>query len=382
MQSMRASRWQWILGAIAIAGLLSACPVHAVTPVAVGTCHPSTPSYPTIQQALDAVSPSGTVLVCAAVYPEQIYIHQPVTLKGIPNGKNQEARIVTPLAGMVPDVTSGLLSTGSAHVLIMNAGAVNISNIVIQGQGTNPASCNVDSNYYGIATIGTNVTISNSVVRNVGDPQATCFAVGIATEGQNNSLSINNSIVHDGAMGVFTDVAGAFTMTASTLADLNVGLHILFPYGPATISSNNVLNIGCPSACQLASWMGFAVRVSVGATGGALKLTNNTVEMTANSTAAFDLTTPLVMPATVTGNKITGGAIGIFADGATDAFISKNMIQHVVVGLKIDDYGRTGGNTVSNNTVKEAACGVWKANSLGDAVGPNAFVLNTMTTCP
>jgi parallel beta-helix repeat protein len=53
-----------------------------------------------------------------------------------------------------------------------------------------------------------------------------------------------------------------------------------------------------------------------------------------------------------------------------------------VVGLKINDYDRTGSNTLSNNTIKETACGVWTANSTGDTVGPNTFLLNTMTTCP
>lgn len=163
MKSMRTSRLQWIMGVIAVAGVFSARPLHAVTPVVVGTCQASANRYPTIQQALNAVSPSGTVLVCAGVYTEQIFIHQPVTLKGVPNGKNQEARIVAPFSGMVPDVTSGFPSTGSAHILIMNAGAVTLNNITIQGQGSNPSTCNANSNYYGIAIIGTNATVTNTV---------------------------------------------------------------------------------------------------------------------------------------------------------------------------------------------------------------------------
>jgi hypothetical protein len=58
MKSMRASRLQWMLGMIAVAGLLSARPLHAVTPVVVGTCQSSSNRFPTIQQALDAVSPA------------------------------------------------------------------------------------------------------------------------------------------------------------------------------------------------------------------------------------------------------------------------------------------------------------------------------------
>ncbi len=382
MKSMRANRRQWILGMIAVAGVLSARPLHAVTPVVVGTCQASPNRFPTIQQALNAVSPSGTVLVCAGIYPEQVFIHQPVTLKGVPNGKNQEARIVAPFSGMVPDVTSGVLSTGSAHILVMNAGAVTLNNISIQGQGANPASCNANSNYYGIAIIGTNATVTNLAVRDIGDPQASCYAVGIAIEGQNNSLSISNSIIHDGNQGVLTQNAGTLTLASSTMADLNGGIQVAFPHGAATINGNSFLNIGCPSSCQLQSWMGLAVKVFVGATGGILQVTNNTIAMTSNSTAAIDLSTPYVMPATVTGNKITGGAIGIYADGATDAVIKSNTLQHVVVGLKINDYDRTGSNTLSSNTIKEAACGVWTANSTGDTVGPNTLVLNTMTTCP
>ena len=181
-------------------------------------------------------------------------IHQPVTLKGVPNGKNQEARIVAPFGGMVPDVTTGFLSTGSAHILIMNAGAVTINNITIQGQGTNPSSCNANSNYYGIAIMGTSATITNSAIRNIGDP-ASCYAVGIAIQGQNNSLSIS----HDGNQGVFADFAGALTLAASTMADLNGGVQVSFPHGPATINGDNFLNIGCPSSCPLQSWMGLGI---------------------------------------------------------------------------------------------------------------------------
>jgi hypothetical protein len=158
---------------------------------------------------------------------------------------------------MVPDVTTGFLSTGGAHILIMNAGAVTINNITIQGQGANPSICNANSNYYGIAIIGTNATVTNSAIRNVGDPLASCYAVGIAIEGQHNSLSVSNSIIHDGNLGVLTELAGTLTLAASTMADLNGGVHVSFPYGPATISGKQLSQHRLPLFLPTAAINGF-----------------------------------------------------------------------------------------------------------------------------
>jgi polygalacturonase len=80
----------------AIALILSTQPLHAAATVAVGTCHGTTPHYPTIQQAVNAVSSGGTVLVCPGVYAEQVTITQSLTLKGVASGTAQAATIAPP----------------------------------------------------------------------------------------------------------------------------------------------------------------------------------------------------------------------------------------------------------------------------------------------
>jgi hypothetical protein len=123
-----------VLFSLAMGLLLAASPMLAST-FAVGTCKPSLPSYTTISVAVSGVPPGSTVLVCPGTYPEQVTIAQPLTLKGISSGNSGQAVITVPGSGLAV-VTDGF-GNSIAPLVHVTAGPVNISDITVDGTGSN-----------------------------------------------------------------------------------------------------------------------------------------------------------------------------------------------------------------------------------------------------
>jgi len=72
----------------------------AQTTVAVGNCRPPLVSYSTISEAVAAVTPNSTVLVCPGTYPEQVTITQALKLKGLKDEAGYPV-ITVPSGGLV-----------------------------------------------------------------------------------------------------------------------------------------------------------------------------------------------------------------------------------------------------------------------------------------
>jgi hypothetical protein len=89
---------------------------------------------------------------------------------------------------------------------------------------------------------------------------------------------------------------------------------------------------------------------------------------------------------TITGNRINGGSAGVslvfegFAN--TGNVIRANFLFNTNIGVTINDGGAPGGNTITNNSMIEANCGVETGNSTGDTLTPNNLLGVVATTCP
>ena len=132
----------------------------------VGTCLGASP-YSTIQSAVSAAPPGGTVLVCPGTYPEQVEITQPLTLKGVQVGGKDAAVITSPSGGVVTNTS--LLRTGTpaaAQVLVQNTTEVNITNLTMDGTGNKIPSCGTSVSFIGIY-----YQIASGTVNGVADPQ-------------------------------------------------------------------------------------------------------------------------------------------------------------------------------------------------------------------
>ncbi len=86
-----------LVGAVAVLSVSS--PIFAAT-VAVGTCIPNLKTYPTISQAVAAVSSGSTINDCPGIYGEQVLITRPLTLEGVQAGNADNATITVPSGGL------------------------------------------------------------------------------------------------------------------------------------------------------------------------------------------------------------------------------------------------------------------------------------------
>jgi hypothetical protein len=101
--------------------------------VAVGTCKPSLPSYPSISAAVSGAPAGSTVEICPGTYFEQVFINQSLNLEGIASGNSTDVVIFPPAAGLttVTDAEGDVLAPG----IVVNAGPVNISNVTVDATG-------------------------------------------------------------------------------------------------------------------------------------------------------------------------------------------------------------------------------------------------------
>ncbi len=343
-----------------------AAPLHAATPVVVGTCRSGMPSFALIQDAVNAVSPGGLILVCADTYAEQITIHQPLTLIGVPVGKRQSPLIVPPLSGYT-DFYAPNDGPAIFSILIQNAGTVVINNLVVQGN----SSCPAPDDAFGVASIDSTTTIVNSAVRSVGGHSANCGTAIYSTGA--GDLNVVNTSVHDFFAGIVSYSSQVINISSSTIANGGTGMDLETSTGLVTVSGNTLQSIGCPQCGG-----GGAGILITGLIPGS-RITNNSIGMVSTSGGALPLYNSKQL--TVTGNKMNGGSYGIEAMNLSGSVVQANTIVNTGVAIKVADTG-TGSNVFSRNIVKETNCGVWAASSTGDIVTGNTFSNATMTTCP
>ena len=131
------------------AALLAATGLAAqAATVYVGACGPAkATTYPTIQQAVNAVPAGSTVFVCPGTYPEQVTITKNLNLIGVQSGTADSAVITSPTGGVVQN-TYDLYEPPSipvaAQVLVQKAQSVNIANIAVDGSNNLIAGCAPD----------------------------------------------------------------------------------------------------------------------------------------------------------------------------------------------------------------------------------------------
>jgi parallel beta-helix repeat protein len=152
-----------VFAAAFLAVTVAPASLHAAA-LYVGSC--GSPNKPTIQLAVNASSPGGTVLICPGTYPEQVTITKDLTLQGLVVGTAGQVVIVPPAAGVVQntyDLYPGGLPV-AAQVLVQNARQVVLNNITVDGAGNGINGCAPDLR--GIYYQNAGGTIENVTARN------------------------------------------------------------------------------------------------------------------------------------------------------------------------------------------------------------------------
>jgi len=315
-----------ILFLLAIGLLLGVSPMFAAN-YAVGTCKPILPSYATISAAVSGVPPGSTVLVCPGTYPEQVTIAQPLTLKGISSGNAGQAVITVPGSGLAL-VTTGFGYSVAAMVDV-TAGPVNISDITVDGTGSNVTSTPWLAGF--LYNDGSSGTVNEVTARNLSTSGQT--GVGVWAEnasGTNESVTIENSSFHDidgSSVITFGD-----TLLATVKGNTMQGAFVQVEWSSAGSLTANVINGG---------YYGMLVSAREVTISGNT-LANQTIGILASGGV------------TATSNKISNASFAGIYDGGGGNTYKVNTITKTSIGI---EFG-CNSPTVASNTINDATTGL------------------------
>lgn len=269
--------------------------------VAVGSCKPTLPSYPTISAAVASAPAGSTVEICPGSYYEQVFINQSLNLNGITSGNSSDVVIYPPASGLssLTDISGFVLAPG----VVVNAGPVNISNVTVDGNGYQNSGASCVGIFYNDGVSGTvnGVTVRN---QNCGHP---AYDSGLwANTSTSSTLAVENSSFHDiGDSSV--DATGGINLTLKGNTLEASGYNAQIFTAQLTMTGNVIVGGGC---CT-----GLSVAYSQG---------------------------------TVSGNTIDNTYQGIWAQGGSSLEFTRNNLSNLSTGIVIDG---SSGDTYKFNTI-------------------------------
>ena len=340
--------------------------------VAVGACLPKLQTYSTISQAVAAVSPGSTVLVCPGTYPEQITITQPLTLRGVQSGNASNPVVTVPPGGLTQSIALPPFSIPTFFQILVKGtegGMVNINGLAVDGANNLvPSGDGLEGIYYldssgvisGVAVYG------QTAINQAGDG----FGVGIEVESTTSSpktFTVGNSSIHDfGGEGIFA-AGGPKTLTVNILSN-------------SVVASNSFAGLAVEGGIYLPGGMGSV-------------LGNNLIShpVVPGPTVGTGISIPSNVA--VSGNTIVHWDIGVASEGDSNTITSNtvslatftnvlilganNKLEHNFFvdsnGSGAIDFDCKGtGNTVINNVINEMDYGI-ASSPANNTVTPNSY---------
>jgi len=342
--------------------LLSVIPVCLLVPdamarsVVVGTCLPNLPTYTSISQAVTAVAPYTTVLVCPGNYPEQVTITQPLTLRGVRSGNAANPTITVPAAGLSKNGTAAYY-----QVLVQEtgSGAVNISNMSVDGGNRGQQ---FDGGFVGVAYVNSSGRLTHSAIynqtgngRGFGASFDCTTASPVAVEVIGNSIHDFDQTGLAAYRNLTADISSNVLVASSSFTGAAPNGIVLYARG--TVSGNLV--ISHPQPPGISAETGITVQSNV-------VVTNNTVE-------AFTIGIwPLGDSNKVLSNKLLQVSLGIAVNGSNNDVEHNNMTGLPNGGAGIGLNCASSGNIVIHNVVNDSFWGILQTHS-GDTTSPNKF---------
>ena len=267
----------------AVAGADPSVPVGATV---VGTAGPNctSPSFSSIQAAINAASANDTIYVCPGTYNESLTINKPLTIDGAQYGVDARTRSVPDetvlnatsgiqyssgaTSGTVSGFTLDGFTTGNSYIFASNVGSGwSFTDNILDASGggiyvntdgiTNPAASNITDNhfvqstpswapsgYYGQAVsvwgnTGNNISISNNSFTNLSGPGAAINTTGTGSCGSSlDTSNFSNNLTISG--NTFTDNGASFTDPNYGPGFIDENFLALFCSNNAQISNNTV----------------------------------------------------------------------------------------------------------------------------------------------
>jgi hypothetical protein len=309
--------------------MVIAIPAHGAAKYQVGGCLAKLPNFATIQAAVSGVPPFSTILVCPGVYPEQVTISQPLTLRGqvmFPLNTGRPAITVPGARGLKVNVTNIQGTQFAAQVLVANVnpiGAVDILGITIDGKNGN-LGCSSNVQVAGVFyASGVSGDIEDITTQNQQD-NGCGFGIWVENgAGPSQTISIAGNSAHD------MDNTGIVA-----LSDQNP------PTLTATISANSVSGNNSTQGIAAQNVSGAIMKNVV--TGGSVGIAD---------VAFFPQQTPgIVIDSNTVADVQAGPGIGIVIREGTMA--KSNNISNASTGFFLQGGSANPGPSLVNNTAE------------------------------
>ena len=353
---------------------LSSALAHASI-VGVGGCT-SYVNFTTISQAIAAVPPGSTIMVCPGNYYEQLLITKRLTLEGVASGNENAAVIYPPAAGLVTN-TSDARGAVAAQILVQGvAGPVKITNLTVDGTGNNYTSGDIRGILYQDAS-GTvlHVAARNQIPGGTlnGDQSGQGIMVE-TTSSSSAALTVEDSSVHNyNKNGIVARYAGAsltatgnFVQGAGSVSGSAAqnGIEIAFSGATGSVKSNTVIDnvYYDPSTASSAGILLYDAKED-----GSIQVSGNTVGNTQEGIQIFtDSPGTYGDGVSVSTNKIFGTSSfdAIDVCSSNNIITSNTIVNAAESGVHFDSScGAGNANSASSNTFIESACAGYLVDS-------------------
>jgi Periplasmic copper-binding protein (NosD) len=316
-------------------------------PFYVGTCKPGKADFTTIQEAVTAVPSGSTIDICPGTYPEQVTIHQSVTLQGVQSGNDGSVVITAPPSGLL----SAMVPVGfpvSAQVTVSRTdGPVNISGLTVDGTGITAGTSG--SAVAGILYNSSSGTLNHVLMQNLAPTSTEVFGAVFRDDGSVSPTdTIQNSAVYLPNTG-----GGEIVGIAASTAVSGTPNHLVSSSGTITLSvSNNYISVG-PSGARS---FGINAELNVAATISGNTVTEFVLTSTPVPQTGFFETGIIVdfasAPIKINGNTVLDASDSIVLNGSTSSInIVNNVLAPSNTGITIE---QPSGATITGNQIVPA----------------------------
>jgi hypothetical protein len=345
----------WISFLFTVAMMAAARPAQA-TNYEVGSCLPKLPQFLTIQAAVSSVPPFSTILVCPGVYPEQVTISQPLTLRGQSIHNMDRPVIAVPIN---PDGSPNLKVNASssvypesfaAQVLVQNvspAGNVSIINVTVDGAGGNLGCPRGTTGLVGIFSDSSSF-IQSVTARNQKNDGC---GYGIWIENGNDppeSIEVANSSVHDFDYWGITAVGfhNPSVLAAKIQGNFVTGNGSTTDIIAVDISGSITNNVVTGGATGIVDYDGFFPQ-SPG-----IAISGNSV---ADIPTAVGIGISIREGSTASSNKISNVTTGFFLTGGVNANPGPSLLADTTKNTALAvEYNCTHNTTLKSNTFNDS----------------------------
>lgn len=339
--------------------------------------------YNTITAAINAASAGDTILVCPALYDEQLVITKPLELRGIQVAGY--GRVLIQPSTFQPPANASFV----AVITVMNTQGVTISNLALDASKNNVSGCTPSLavvHFHDAAGQVLNNAISGGQLTNpTGCSSNLPFGNGFGVQADSDRtgrfpITVSGNSIHDyTANGILIETASVGALIKGNSVSGVGPSSGTFQFGiflangsVGHVTENVITEGGCgtlaPPDCISVRSEGITLR----AVGDGTEIDHNLISH-AQSGIFINGAKNLWVHDNIISNieAMSGMDIqGTASQGLTESLIDANYISHVgpidsnasndEEGCGINEYSQTGvsGNKIANNVVNDAYCGV------------------------